>query len=138
MLTLPDTLAISYTLTAPAAQPNSNRQWNPRMIAQRNNNQIHSHSPLLDISTQSLTARRAHISPGLQNSALISIGQFCENGFEAQSTRQHVLIMDNKDNRIVLKGKHDDHHPVATQPRLNSCQAQHQCAREPPLHQQCL
>jgi hypothetical protein len=52
-----------------------------------------------------LAARQAHIFPDLTNSALISIGQFCDNGNEARFTQHHVTIQN--DDAIVLTGTRD-------------------------------
>ena len=64
------------------------------------------HTALLDIPTLPLEARKAHIFPDLHNSALILIGQFCDNGFEAKFNRQEVQILQN--NHIVLRGPRDE------------------------------
>jgi hypothetical protein len=52
-----------------------------------------------------LAARQAHIFPDLSNSALLSIGQFCDNGCTARFTKHEVTIEQN--NTIVLKGTRD-------------------------------
>jgi hypothetical protein len=54
-----------------------------------------------------LAARQAHIFSELTNSALISIGQFCDNGYEAFFTQHHVTIQN--DDAIVLTGTRDAH-----------------------------
>jgi hypothetical protein len=64
------------------------------------------HSALLDLPDLPIAARKAHIFPDLKNSALISIGQFCDNGFEARFTKQHVRIIDNH-NTTILQGNRD-------------------------------
>jgi hypothetical protein len=63
------------------------------------------HTALLDMPQLPLTARQAYIFPDLTNSALISIGQFCDNGYEAHFTQQNVTIQN--DNVIVLTGTRD-------------------------------
>jgi hypothetical protein len=52
-----------------------------------------------------LAARQAHIFPDLTNSALIPIGQFCNDGYEARFTQHHVTIQN--DDAIVLTGTRD-------------------------------
>jgi hypothetical protein len=52
-----------------------------------------------------LAARQAHIFPDLSNSALLSIGQFCDNGYEARFNKHNVTIQQNY--RIVLQGTRD-------------------------------
>jgi hypothetical protein len=63
------------------------------------------HIALLDMPQLPLTARQAHIFPDLSNSALLSIGQFCDNRYEARFTKHSVTIDQN--NTIVLKGTRD-------------------------------
>jgi hypothetical protein len=59
------------------------------------------HTSLLDLPQLHLAARQAHIFPDLANSALISIGQFCDKVYKARFTQQHnMTIQHNK--AIVL------------------------------------
>ena len=63
------------------------------------------HTALLDIPSLPRAARQAHIFPALSNSALLSISQFCDNGFEAHFDATHVRIM--RDSTIALQGDRD-------------------------------
>jgi hypothetical protein len=60
------------------------------------------HTALLGMPQLPLTARQAHIFPDLSNSALVSIGHFYDNGYEARFTKHSFTIEQNND--IVLKG----------------------------------
>ncbi len=53
------------------------------------------HTALLPLPHLPLAARRAHIFPALRNRALLSIGQFCDSGFEALFTADHVTLNRN-------------------------------------------
>ena len=53
------------------------------------------HQALLKFPQISLAARQAHVFPALQNKALLSIGQFCDDGFR---------ILFDKDRVNVFKG----------------------------------
>jgi hypothetical protein len=66
---------------------------------------VSTHTALLDMPHLPLAARQAHIFPDLSNSALLSIGQFCDNGYEARFTKHNVTIQQN--DRIVLQGTRD-------------------------------
>jgi hypothetical protein len=54
-----------------------------------------SHTALLPLPQLPLAARHAHIFPALRNRALLSIGQFCDSGFEAIFTANHVTLRRN-------------------------------------------
>ena len=41
------------------------------------------HMALLPFPQMTISARRAHVFPALQNKALLSIGQFCDSNFTA-------------------------------------------------------
>jgi hypothetical protein len=53
------------------------------------------HTALLPLPQLPLAARHAHIFPALRNRALLSIGQFCDSGFEAIFTANHVTLRRN-------------------------------------------
>jgi hypothetical protein len=63
------------------------------------------HTALLDMPQLPLAAQQAYIFPDLSNSALLSIGQFCDNGYTARFTNDDVTI--ERNNTIVLKGTRD-------------------------------
>ena len=65
-----------------------------------------SHTALLNLPQLPIEARRAHIFPDLNNSALVSIGQFCDNQCEAIFNKRQVKII-NQHNEIVLTGPRD-------------------------------
>jgi hypothetical protein len=60
------------------------------------------HTALLDLPQLPLAARQAHIFQDLQ-CALVSIGQFCDNGFDAHFNKTHVRIL--RDNIVHLEGQ---------------------------------
>ena len=56
----------------------------------------YTHTALLPFPQLLLAARRAHVFPGLQNKALLSIDQFCDSNFTAVFHNSQVnLINDN-------------------------------------------
>ena len=63
------------------------------------------HTAELDMPHLPLAARQAHIFPDLANSALLSIGQFCDNGYEARFTKHSVTIQQGA--TIILQGQRD-------------------------------
>jgi hypothetical protein len=63
------------------------------------------HTALLDLPTLPLAARQAHLFPDLSNSALLSISQICDHGFEARFNSKTVRIMRN--NTVILQGSRD-------------------------------
>ena len=63
------------------------------------------HTALLDLPELPIEARRAHVFPNLNNSALISISQFCDQGFEASFTQQEVQI--KKGEHVIISGQRD-------------------------------
>jgi hypothetical protein len=63
------------------------------------------HAALLDLPTLPPAARQAHLFPDLSNSALLSISQFCDHGFEAPFDSKTVCIMCN--NTVILQGSRD-------------------------------
>ena len=66
-----------------------------------------SHTALLDLPNLPPNARTAHIFPDLNNTILISIGQFCDNGCEARFTQHHVNIDNINNGRTILRGPCD-------------------------------
>jgi hypothetical protein len=52
-----------------------------------------------------ITAREAHILPGLAHSSLVSIGKLCDAGCEAKFDNQEVVI--TKNNINLLRGQRD-------------------------------
>jgi hypothetical protein len=52
-----------------------------------------------------ITAREAHILPGLTHSSLVSIGKLCDAGCEAKFDNQEVVI--TKNNINLLRGQRD-------------------------------
>jgi hypothetical protein len=52
-----------------------------------------------------ITARKAHILPGLAHSSLVSIGKLCDAGCEAKFGNQEVVI--TKNNINLLRGQRD-------------------------------
>ena len=73
---------------------------------------IHSsHTALLQNKDLPLKAREAHIFPGLENRALLSIGTFCDNGCIAQFDENKVIIIDKQSNKIIMQGGRD---PITT------------------------
>ena len=52
-----------------------------------------------------ITAREAHILPGLAHSSLLSIGKLCNAGCEAKFDDQEVVI--TKNNTSLLRGQRD-------------------------------
>jgi hypothetical protein len=63
------------------------------------------HTALLPLPQLPLAARHAHIFPALRNRALLSIGQFCDSGFEAIFTANHVTLRRNV--IVELRGDRD-------------------------------
>ena len=53
------------------------------------------HTALLDMSHIPLAARHCHLFPDMRNKALLSIAQFCNNGYRAIFTT-HTLIMEHE------------------------------------------
>ena len=51
------------------------------------------HTPLLPFTQLSLAARRANIFSALQNRALISIGQLCDDGLSATFRNDHLALV---------------------------------------------
>ena len=51
------------------------------------------HNALLPPPQLSLAAHRANISPVLQNRAVISIGQLCNDGFSATFSKDHLTLV---------------------------------------------
>ena len=51
--------------------------------------------------------KRAHIFPGLHNKALISLGQFCDNGYEVQLTKDKIYINHITNNELSIEGNRD-------------------------------
>ena len=62
------------------------------------------HTALLLFPQLSLAARRTNIFPALQNRALISIGQLCDDGFSATFSKDHLALVKQD---ITINGKHD-------------------------------
>jgi hypothetical protein len=60
------------------------------------------HTALLDLPTLPLAARQAHLFPDLSNSALLSISQVCDHGFEARFNSKTVRIM--HDDTVIFAG----------------------------------
>jgi hypothetical protein len=63
------------------------------------------HTALLPLPQLPLAARHAHIFLALRNRALLSIGQFCDIGFEAIFTANHVTLRRNGIGELC--GDHD-------------------------------
>jgi hypothetical protein len=73
------------------------------------------HTALLDLPALPLAARQAHLFPDLCNSALLSISQFCDHGFEARFNSKTVRIM--RDNTVILQASREPlHWPLAILP----------------------
>lgn len=69
---------------------------------------IHSsHTALLQNKDLPLKAREAHIFPGLENRALLSIGTFCDNGCIAQFDETKAIITEQQSNKIIMQGGRD-------------------------------
>jgi hypothetical protein len=60
---------------------------------------------LATLSQLPITAREAHILPGLAHSSLVSIGKLCDVGCEAKFDNQEVVI--TKNNINLLRGQRD-------------------------------
>jgi hypothetical protein len=61
---------------------------------------------LLDLPAPPLAACQAHVFSDLHTSALLSMAQFCYNGFEARFTNSNVNII-NSDGQTILAGSRD-------------------------------
>ena len=65
-----------------------------------------SHTALLPIAGPlpplSLKARQAHVFPGLTGKSLVSIGQLCDDGYDAIFTATHVKLV--KDGATTVVG----------------------------------
>ena len=66
-----------------------------------------SHTALLDFPTLPIAVRRAHIFPSMQNKALLSLGQFCDNGYDVALTRTTISINHHHNPSLSLYGQRD-------------------------------
>ena len=65
------------------------------------------HTALIDIPNIPLAARKCHIFPDMDNKALLSIAQFCDNGYHAIFTPTHLTLEHQKDPQQTLQGTRD-------------------------------
>ena len=66
-----------------------------------------SHTALLSATHLPLSVRKAHISPQMQNKALLSLGQFCDNNYEVKLTALTINITHQHDTNMWLTGSRD-------------------------------
>jgi hypothetical protein len=65
-----------------------------------------SHTAELDIPELNAAASKAHVSPGMANHSLLSVGQLCDEGYIVTFERAAVTICD-PDNSQILSGPRD-------------------------------
>ena len=54
-----------------------------------------------------MAERKAYIFPSLQNKALFSLGQFCDNGYEIKLIEEHIFIIHKNNPTMLLQGIRD-------------------------------
>jgi hypothetical protein len=65
------------------------------------------HTAELDMPHLPLEAQQAHVFPSLDDSALLSISQLYDHGFEAKFTQHNVQILQNSE--VILQGHRNVH-----------------------------
>jgi hypothetical protein len=65
------------------------------------------HTADLDIPELNAAASKAHVSPGMSHHSLISVGQFCKEGYIVTFKEDTVTIC-NSENSKLLSGPRDD------------------------------
>ena len=66
-----------------------------------------SHIALIDAPHLPLAVQRAHIFPAMRNKALLSLGQFYDNGYEIKITASTINIVHQRDTNLLLTGNRD-------------------------------
>ena len=62
------------------------------------------HTALINIPHLPAAVRKVHLFPELQNKSLLSLGQFCDNGYEIQLTQTAIHIKNTTDPSLSLTG----------------------------------
>ena len=65
------------------------------------------HTALLDAPHLPSAVRRVHIFPQMQNKALLSLGQFCDNDYVVKLTKTTIAIEHLNDPTMSLHGRRD-------------------------------
>lgn len=60
------------------------------------------HIEYLNLPSIPKSTRKYHIFPQMKNKVLLSIGQFCDTGYEARFTKHKFYVQ--KDNKLALEG----------------------------------
>jgi hypothetical protein len=60
-----------------------------------------SHTAELDVPEFNAAASKAHVSPGMANHSLLSVGQLCDEGFIVTFKHASVTICDSKRSQIL-------------------------------------
>ena len=66
-----------------------------------------SHTALIDAPHLPLAVRQAHIFPSMRNKALLSLGQFCDNGYDVALSQSSIHIIHHHDSSLSLHGTRD-------------------------------
>ena len=75
----------------------------PYSVSLPDSSVIHAiHTAILDLPRLSLFAHKSYLSPDLNDRALVSVAQFCDNNYNVLFTPTHVSIIRN--NIVVLTG----------------------------------
>ena len=62
------------------------------------------HTALINMPHLPVAVRKVHLFPDLQNKSLLSLGQFCDNGYEIQLTQTSIHIKNTTDPSLSLTG----------------------------------
>ena len=66
-----------------------------------------SHTALIDAPHLPLAVRQAHIFPSMRNKVLLSLGQFCDNGYDVALSQSDIHIIHHHDCSLSLHGTRD-------------------------------
>ena len=73
-----------------------------------------SHTAKLDIKHLPEAVRHAHLFEEMHNKCLLSLGQFCDNGYEVHLTEHEIFITHMMDAALSLKGHRDPYSKMWT------------------------
>jgi hypothetical protein len=82
---------------------------------------------ILDITQLSKAAKAAHIFPAMENNSLLSVGQFCDEGYSVLFSIDEVTIL-NETQQIIMKGSR---YITTGLWRINLCQNKPSCNMAP-------